>query len=68
MAIDRADVAGVEKSLVIENMAVVLEIGSGHCRTAYLEPSECFAIPRQAAVRVVGDFHFDTERRVALLL
>src|SRR6516164_586803 len=66
--IDRADVASVEKSLIVENIAVVLEVGPSDRRTADFQPSERLAVPRHAAALVVSNFHLDPEWRVPLLL
>src|SRR5579863_8201655 len=68
VAVDGADIAGVEKTFGVENFAVVLEIGFGHRGTTHFQTAESLAIPRHAFAGIVGDPHLDAERRMALLL
>ena len=50
-AVHGRDVAGIEEAFVVENVAVVLEIGARDRRAAHLEPAEGLAVPRLVAAR-----------------
>ncbi len=65
--IDRRDVAGVEEAVLVEDVALLLEIAPGDGRTGDLEAAEAFAVPRQFPVLGVDDLHLDAEGRPALL-
>src|ERR1700751_2928366 len=56
LRIDGRDVAGVEEAVGVEDVAALtFEIGLGYGRSAHLEAAEGLAVPRQLAVRIVGD-------------
>ncbi len=62
------DVAGVEEAVLVEDRAVLLEVGARDGGAAHLEPAEGLAVARQLVAVIVGDLHLDAERRMALLL
>ena len=67
VVVDGGDVAGVEPAVLFEHrVAFDLVIALGHRRPAHLQAAEGLAVPRQRLAGVVGDLHFDAERRVAL--
>src|SRR5260370_12810817 len=68
VAVDGRDIAGVEASLLIEDVAVLFVIGAGDGRTAHLEAAECLAVPRQPLAAIVGDLHLHQEWRMPLRL
>ena len=67
VAVDGADVAGVEEAFLVDHVAVALVIGSRDRGPAHHEAAEGLAVPGQALAGVVGDLHLDAERRMALL-
>src|SRR5205809_247522 len=68
VAVDGRDVAGIEESLCVQNIALLLVVGARNRRAAHLEPPEGFPVPRQPLAGIVGDLHLHHERRVPLRL
>src|SRR5262245_42309806 len=69
MTIDGRDVAGVEETLLVQDLAAFpLEIRLGNRRPAHLETAHGIAVPRQAGAGIVGDLHCNDEGAVSLLL
>src|SRR5580692_12868616 len=67
MRINGGDIPGVEEPMLVEQLAVVLEVVLDDGEAAHLEPTEALAVPGEFLVFVVDDLHLDAKRRPALL-
>src|SRR5262249_54871934 len=68
VVVDGGDVTGVEETLLVEEVVILLIVGPGHARSAHLEAPGGLAVPGQPLAGTVGDLHLDHERRLPLLL